>query len=175
MPWLWSSPQAGPWRSIFQSVSKLLESLIIRTGLPSMLFKMTTRLGECQDHFHRLQVVRLKKTQVHVSEYSMSVHSLFILPVIQIHDHFSFVNKITQWYAVAFQTFQKNKYIGCASTYCTLTTGPGLYMNDNEWVTHTVTDFQIYRMNGKGSARSSTEREEFRRPSRSSQVPTQWT
>ena len=74
--------QAGPWRSTLQSVSKQLESLMIRTGLLSMLFKMTTRLGECQDHLHRLQVVRLKKTQVCVSEYSMSVYSL-ILPAIQ--------------------------------------------------------------------------------------------
>ena len=28
-----------------------------------------------------------------------------------------------------------------------------LHMNDSDWVIHPVTDFQIYRMNGKGSVK----------------------
>ena len=84
----------------------------------------------------------------------LSVHILSLyFSSFRIHDHFSFVDKIAQGAVVAFQTYQKNKYIGCSSTYCTLTTGPGLYMNDNDWVTHPVTGFQIYRMNGKGNVR----------------------
>ena len=66
---------------------------------------------------------------------------------------FSFADNVSQGDAVAFQTYLRTKYIGCSSTYCTPTSGPGLYMNSYDWLTNSVTGFQIYRMNGKGDIR----------------------
>ena len=44
----------------------------------------------------------------------------------------------------------RNEYIGCSGTYCTPTTGPGLYMDTDDWDEHPATTFQIYRMHGEG-------------------------
>ena len=142
--------QAGPWRSIFQSASKLLESLIRRMGLLSMLFKMTTRLGECQDHLHRLT---RKYKCMYQNILWVYILSLYFLVIPNTWSFFFFVDIIAQGVAVAFQTYQKNKYIACTSTCCTLactwTTVTGWYtllltFRSTEWMGKKVLRWEFY-------------------------------
>ena len=100
-----------------------------------------------------LLVVSHHKIQV-LSEFSMSKYSLFFPPqYYSIVQCFSFADNVSQGSAVAFQAYLRTRYIGCSSTYCTPTSGPGLYMNFYDWQTNPVTGFQIYRKNGKGDIR----------------------
>ena len=64
-----------------------------------------------------------------------------------------YIDNISQGDEVAFQTYVRNRYIGCSGTYCTPTAGPGLYMDSYDWLTNTVNGFQIYRKYGKGNVR----------------------